>query len=126
MRIYLLLQLSMHLVVYIMERYELTFTMIVRRIMLKRTTLEVNIMRYGIHCAKLLPITTTDSWRKFIIMFRQDMKNLTDIKAGHCIIGISLSEFKQFCHGVWSQKHNFVTIDLTSTPMDGKYLQNFN
>ena len=25
---------------------------------------------------------------------------------------ISLLEFKQFCHGVWSKEHNFVTIDL--------------
>ena len=49
---------------------------------------------------------------------------------------ISLSEFKQFCHGVWScgggvvgdggAGHNFVTIDLTSKPMNGKYRQNFN
>ena len=33
---------------------------------------------------------------------------------------------KQFCHGVWSKEHNFVTIDLTSTPTNGKYRLNFN
>ena len=32
-------------------------------------------------------------------------------------------EFNQFCHGVWSKEHNFVTIDLTSTPTNGKYRQ---
>ena len=56
----------------------------------------------------------------FITMFPQDAKNLTHIH-------ISLSQFRQFCHRVWSsEKHNFVTIDLTSTPMNGKYRQNFN
>ena len=58
----------------------------------------------------------------FIILFAQDVKNLTHIHADHCASDISLAEFKQFCHGVL----NFVTIDLTSTPMNGKYRQNFN
>ena len=63
-----------------------------------------------------------------IILFPQDVKNLTHIHADHCASDISLSEFKQFCHGVWScgAGHNFLTIDLTSTPMNGKYRQNFN
>ena len=29
-------------------------------------------------------------------------------------------------HGVWSKEHNFVTIDLTSTPTNGTYRENFN
>ena len=62
----------------------------------------------------------------FIILFSQDVKNLTHIRADHCATDISLLEFKQFYHRVWSEKHNFITIDLTSTPMDGKYRQNFN
>ena len=62
----------------------------------------------------------------FIIMFPQDVKNLTHIHADHCASDISLLEFKQLCHRVWSEKHNFITIDLSSTPMDGKYRQNFN
>ena len=55
-------------------------------------------------------------------------KNLTNIHADHCASDISLSEFKQFYHGVWScgAGHNAATIDLTSTPMNGKYRQNFN
>ena len=62
----------------------------------------------------------------FIILFPQDMKNLTHIHADHCAGHIPLLEFKQFCYGVWSEDHNFVTIDLTSTPTNGKYRQNFN
>ena len=49
----------------------------------------------------------------FIILFPQDVNILTHIHADHCASDISLSEFKQFCHGVWSvDAPNFVTIDL--------------
>ena len=76
-----------------------------------------------------LPRYTVRENSNFIILFPQDVKNLTHIHADHCASDIPLSEFKQFCHGVWSAGgagHNFVTIDLTSTPMNGKYRQNFN
>ena len=62
----------------------------------------------------------------YIILFPQDTKNLTHIHADHCAGDISPLEFKQLCHRVWSDEHNFVTIDLTSTPTNGKYRQNFN
>ena len=141
-------------VVCVMERYELTFTMIVRifqihqhwtlckricccwttvswvsRIKLKRTTLVVDTtiaIRYT------LPKTTppTPPYNRensnFIILFPQDTKNLTHIHDDHCAADIPLLEFKQFCHRVWSEDHNIVTIDLTSTPTNGKYRQNFN
>ena len=74
-----------------------------------------------------LPQHTVRVNSNFIILFPQDVKNLTHIHAEHCASDISLSEFKQFCHGVWSvDAHNFVTIDLTITPTNGKYRQNFN
>ena len=60
------------------------------------------------------------------ILFPQDTKKLTHIHADHCASDIPLLEFKQFCHGVWGKEHNFVTIDLTSKPTNGKYRQNFN
>ena len=44
----------------------------------------------------------------------------------HCANDIPLLEFKHLCHELWSKKHNFVTIDLTSTTTNGKYRQNFN
>ena len=53
-------------------------------------------------------------------------RRISHIHADHCANDISLLEFKQFCHGVWSKERNFVTIDLTSTPTNGKYRQNFN
>ena len=64
----------------------------------------------------------------FIILFPQVLKNLTHIHAEHCASDITLSEFKQFLHGVWSdgENHNFVTIDLTIAPRNGNYRQNFN
>ena len=74
-----------------------------------------------------LPRHTVRENSNFIILFPQDVKNLTHIHADHCASDISLSEFKQFCHGVWSGgTHNFVTIDITSTPMNGKYRHDFN
>ena len=74
-----------------------------------------------------LPQHTIRENKNFIILFPQDVKNLTHIHNDHCASDISLLEFKQFCHGLWSnEKQTFITIDLTSTPMDGKYSQNFN
>ena len=70
-----------------------------------------------------LPRHTIWENSNLIILFPQDTKNLTHI---HCAGDIPLLEFKQFCHRVWSEDHNFVTIDLTSTPTNGKYRQNFN
>ena len=73
-----------------------------------------------------LPRHTIRENSNFIIRFPQDRNNLTHIHADHCASDISLLECKQLCHGVWSKEHNFVTIDLTSTPTNGKYRQNFN
>ena len=73
-----------------------------------------------------LPRHTIRENSNFIILFPQDSKNLTHIHADHCADDIPLLEFKQFCHRVWSENHNFVTIDLTNTPSNGKYCQNFN
>ena len=138
-----------------MERYELTFTMTVRifpdpsavhptqKNMLlfddcflgKQNKAEAYYTR-GRHdsCDTIyiaqnfsrLPRHTIRENSNFIIMFPQDVKNLTHIHADHCASDIYLSEFKQFCHGVWSEKHNFITIDITSAPIDGKYRHNFN
>ncbi len=61
----------------------------------------------------------------FIILFPQDSKNISHIYQDHCT-DISLAEFKSFCMKAWTQKHNFVTIDLTSSKFNGKYRMNFN
>ena len=59
-----------------------------------------------------LPRHTIREISNFIILFPQYVKNLTHIHAAN---DISLLEFKQFYHRVWSKKYNFITIDLTST-----------
>ena len=56
-------------------------------------------------------------------LFRQDDKNLAHLHADHCADDMTLQEFKQLCHRVWKQDHNFVTIDLTSPLLNGKYLR---
>ena len=73
-----------------------------------------------------LPRQTIRENSNFIILFPQDAKNLTHIHADHYANNISLLEFKQCCPRVWSKEHSSVTIDLTITPTNGKYRQNFN
>lgn len=58
-----------------------------------------------------------------IILFRQNPRSLAHIHADHCG-EISFQEFKDFCNRVWSQKYNFVTLDLTNS--ERKYRQNFD
>ena len=78
---------------------------------------------YIAHIYFRLPRHTIRENSNFIILFPQDGKNLTHIHVDHCASDISLAESKQFSHGVWSEKLNLITIDLTSTPMDGKFSQ---
>ena len=61
-----------------------------------------------------------------IILFPQDTKNLTHIHADHCGDDMPLDEFKKFCRKVWEARHNFVTIDLTSEKLQGKYRKNLD
>ena len=63
----------------------------------------------------------------FIVLFPQDAKNLQHIFADHCEGDMTLNEFKQFCRKVWNAApHQFVTIDLTSEKLEGKYRQNLD
>ena len=74
-----------------------------------------------------LPRQTIRENGNFIILFPQDAKNLMHIHADHCDDDMSLKEFKTFCRDSWSSgKHNFVTIDLTSEKLNGKYRKNLD
>ena len=74
-----------------------------------------------------LPRQTIRENANFIILFPQDAKNLTHIHADHCDGDMSVEEFKEFCRKAWNAaKHNFVTIDLTSEKLNGKYRQNLD
>ena len=73
-----------------------------------------------------LPRQTIRENANFIILFPQDNKNLTHIFADHCSIDMEFTEFKSFCHNVWKDCHNFISIDLTSTKDNGKYRKNLD
>lgn len=73
-----------------------------------------------------LPRQTIRENSNIIILFPQDAKNIQHIHADHCT-DIDIKEFKEFCQTVWNRrKYNFVTIDLTSEKMNGKYRENLN
>ena len=62
----------------------------------------------------------------FLVLFPQDIKNLSHIYADHCDGDMTLSEFKEFCRKVWNTDHSFVTLDLTSDVNNGKYRKNLD
>ena len=73
-----------------------------------------------------LPRQTIRENSNFIVLFPQDTKNLNHIHADHCN-DISIDEFKNLCKHVWTEKKfNFVTIDLTSSVLNGKYRKNLD
>ena len=73
-----------------------------------------------------LPRHTVRENANFIVLFPQDAKNLVHIHADHCDGDMALEEFKRFCRTVWEIKHQFVTIDLTSGKLGGKYRKNLD
>ena len=72
-----------------------------------------------------LPRQTIRENSNLIILFPQDSKNIAHIHADHCT-DIDIKEFKDFCNAVWRVRYNFVTIDLTSSKLNGKYRENFD
>ena len=73
-----------------------------------------------------LPRQTIRENTNFIIPFPHDAKNLMHIHADHCDDDMTLQEFKDYCRKVWNgANYNFVTIDLTSGKMNGKYRKKF-
>lgn len=73
-----------------------------------------------------LPRQSVRENSNIIILFKQDHRNLDHIYNDHIAGDMTRDEFKHFCKEVWSKKHNFVTIDLTSSKLDGKYRQNLD
>ena len=58
-----------------------------------------------------------------IILFPQNPKSLAHIHSDHCG-EIPFQDFRDFCNRVWSEKYNFVTLDLTNP--ERKYRKNFD
>ena len=71
-----------------------------------------------------LPRQTIRENANFIILFPQDSRNINHLHADHCPY-IPIEEFRELCTKVWKNKHNFVTIDLTTDYDKGKFRQNF-
>ena len=73
-----------------------------------------------------LPRQTVRENANLFMLYRQDAKNLSHIYQDHCF-DIPFNQFSKFCTDVWnSGKHNFVTIDTTSSPYFGKYRRNLD
>ena len=70
-----------------------------------------------------LPRNSVRENSNFIILFPQNAKSIDHIYRDHCT-DIPFNEFKELCNLIWSQKYNFLTIDLTSAPFNGKYRKN--
>ena len=72
-----------------------------------------------------LPRQTIRENCNFLILFKQDTRNINHIYADHCS-EIPFEEFRNFCNQVWKVKHAFVTIDLTSNIENGKFRKNLD
>ena len=63
----------------------------------------------------------------FIILFKQDAKNISHIYMDHCEGDMPLTEFKEFCRRVWtSSPHQFITLDLSGDTPHAKYRENLD
>ena len=72
-----------------------------------------------------LPRNSIRENSNLIILFPQNAKSVEHIYRDHCT-DIPFSEFKDLCNTIWSEKYNFLTLDLTSSPINGKYRKNLN
>ena len=70
-----------------------------------------------------LPRNSVRENSNLIFLFQQNAKSVEHIYRDHCT-DIPFPEFKELCEKIWQQKFNFLTIDLTSTPLNGKYRKN--
>lgn len=72
-----------------------------------------------------LPRQTIRENCNFLMLFKQDTRNIKHIHADHCS-EIVFEEFRDFCNEVWKTRHAFVTIDLTSNIENGKFRKNLS
>ena len=70
-----------------------------------------------------LPRNSVRENSNLIILFPQNNKSVQNIHQDHCT-DIPFEEFRTLCQNIWKTKYNFLTIDLTSSLLDGKYREN--
>lgn len=63
----------------------------------------------------------------FLVVFKQDDKNLRHIFNDHCSIDMDFSEFRKMCHLCWNFKdYGFLVIDKTREMDQGRYRCGFH
>ena len=70
-----------------------------------------------------LPRNSVRENRNFIILYPQNSKSISHIYQDHCT-DLPFEEFKHLCESIWKTPYSFLTIDLTSTAVNGKYREN--
>ena len=72
-----------------------------------------------------LPRQTIRENSNLFILFPQDDTTLGHFYRDHCS-DINKKDFKHLCYETWNEPYSFVTIDLTSNKLNGKYRKNLN
>ena len=72
-----------------------------------------------------LPRHTIRENSNLFILFPQDNITLDHFYRDHCS-DIDKNEFKYLCNETWDEPYNFVTIDLSSNKLNGRYRRNLN
>ena len=63
----------------------------------------------------------------FLVVFKQDDKNLRYIFDDHCSADIDFTEFRQMCHQCWKREdYGFIVIDKTSEMNHGRFRCGFH
>ena len=73
-----------------------------------------------------LPRQTIRENSNFIILFKQDLKNITHIFNDHASCDMTFDEFRKLCNKCWQVPYGFLTIDKNSEIFDGRYRSNFH
>ena len=71
-----------------------------------------------------LPRRSVRENSNLIILFPQNSKSVQHIHQDHCT-DLPFEEFSDLCRHIWRKKFNFLTIDLSSSILNGKYRENF-
>ena len=70
-----------------------------------------------------LPRNSVRENSNFIILYPQNNKSVQHIHQDHCT-DLPFEEFNKLCQNIWKTKFNFLTIDLSSSILNGKYREN--
>ena len=72
-----------------------------------------------------LPRKSVRENSNIIILYPQNNKSVQHIYQDHCT-DLPYEEFKDLCQTIWNTEYNFLTIDLTSSLLNGKYRKNLD